>query len=115
MNFHNLISHIFIKCEMSEKDEDKQLNEAIERLTNENQHQRRKIQDAEVVIRRRCPNADGLNFDDALNKVFDERDDARRQRDAYLEELKKIYRFLLEDQTEKAKNHLNIYLFKNRS
>lgn len=95
------------------KDTKDKLDAAIHRLMNENAQLRRKMEEAEIVIRRRAPNADGLSPAAAVNTILDDRDEARGRTLVFREEMKKILLMLLEDRTDEAKKQLNLFLFNN--
>lgn len=95
------------------KDPDK-LNEIIERLSSENSQNRKCIETAEAIIRRRAPSADGLSLAGAVETILNERDQNLDRINYYREELKKILTMLLAGKHEDAKKEVNIFLFKNK-
>lgn len=98
---------------MSNKDTVEKLNEALNRLMLENAQLRQKIEESEVLIRRRAPNADGLSLVGALKTILNDRDEATKRIDFYRNQLKKVMKILVSGDIEEAKREINHFLFHN--
>lgn len=94
---------------------EKELNEAIKRLTQENANLRLLIEDTQIEIRRRAPNADGLSIKGSIVAVLNERDKAENRIQVFRDELKKTLSLLLNGQIVDAKQRLNLFLFTNQN
>jgi hypothetical protein len=94
-------------------DERGALNRAIARLTEENARYRRKIEEAEVIIRRRSPNADGLTLKGAIKTILDDRDGYSDRIRTLRMEFKKALDLLKVDNFIEAKKLISLFLFSN--
>lgn len=94
---------------------EKELNEAIKRLTQENANLRLLIEDTQIEIRRRAPNADGLTIKGSITSILNDRDKAESRIQFFREELKKTLSLLLNGQIVDAKQRLNLFLFTNQN
>jgi len=81
---------------------------------NENARTRCKIEEAEVVIRCRAPNADGLSLASSIKTILNERDAAGERITVYRQELKKAMQLILSGEIKEASRQLNLFLFNNR-
>lgn len=95
------------------KDTIETLNEALNRLMLENGKLRRKVEEAQAVIRRRAPSADGLPLASALKTILDERDKTAKRIDFYRNQLKKVLKILLAGDVNEARKEINHFLFHN--
>jgi len=91
----------------------KKLNEVILRLTQENAQSRRRVEEAEAIIRREAPNADGLTLIGAIKVILKDRNIARNRIGIFRDELKKVLRLLAEGQPKEAAREANQFLFNN--
>lgn len=97
-----------------ESDNIKRLQEALLRLQEENAKWREKSEEAQVIIRQRAPNADGLSLKGALTIILNDRDESLDRIQFFRDELSRVLSLLLDDKEEEAKNELNQFLYKNR-
>jgi len=95
------------------KDTVDKLNEALNRLMLENAQLRRKIEKAQVIIRQRSPNADGLKLEASLKTILNDRDAAQNRIGFYRNQMKKILKILLDGNLDEAKKEINHFLFHN--
>ncbi len=98
----------------SSKEATERLNEALARLMTENAGLRRKIEAAEVIIRRRAPNADGLSFSAAMKTILDDRDAASSRVQFFRDQLKKMLKMLAQGQVKEVMKEINHFLFHNQ-
>ena len=98
---------------MRSKDTVDKLNEALNRLMLENAQLRRKIEKAQVIIRQRSPNADGLKLEASLKTILNDRDAAQNRIGFYRNQMKKILKILLDGNLDEAKKEINHFLFHN--
>lgn len=99
---------------MGDRDKLDKLNDAIQRLMNENAQTRRKVEEVEVIIRRRAPNADGLTLAAAIKTILDDRDAAFDRIAVYRKELKNAMQLILSGKVKEATQQINLFLFNNR-
>lgn len=79
----------------------------------ENARLRQKIEEAEVIIRRRAPSADGLSFAAAVKTILNDRDKAQTRVQFFREELKKVFQILANGDVKDALKEINQFLFNN--
>jgi len=89
------------------------LNQVIQRLTTENAQTRRNIEKAQVILRRRAPNAAGLSLEASVKTILDDRDATRERITTFRQELSKALNLLFDDKIAEAIKQLNTFLFNN--
>jgi len=90
-----------------------ELNQAIARLSQENARLRSTIEEMQIEIRRRAPNADGLSLKGAISVVLNDRDKAEDRIQVFRNELKKTLTMLFDGRIAEVKQQINVFLFTN--
>jgi hypothetical protein len=90
-----------------------EINQAISRLSQENARLRETIEEMQVEIRRRAPNADGLSLKGAISAILNDRDKAESRIQVFRDELKKTLTLLYDGRIAEVKQQINVFLFTN--
>lgn len=102
---------------MNNKREDTldRLNDTIKRLIEENSHYRKRLEEAQALIRREAPNAAELTLVGSIKVILKDRNKSRNRIGIFRDELKKVLRILAEKSgsTKDVIHELNQFLFKN--
>lgn len=96
------------------RDSVERLSEAVTRLMEENTQLRKKIEDVEIVLRRRAPNAAGLSLKGAANVILNDRDAALARIQVFRDELKKALKKLAGGHVKEVMKEINHFLFHNQ-
>jgi phosphoserine phosphatase len=90
---------------------EKELNEVVERLMQENFSLRIKREDIKTIIRKRAAMLDGLSVEQAVTAVLNERDKLFSDLEIHKQHLKRVYKLLISDNIELAKKELDNIIF----
>lgn len=91
------------------------LEEAVQRLMNENAAHRENQERMNIIVRKRAPKADGLSLHEMMRAVLDERDEAQKVILEHRETIKKGKDALVNsNNTREAYDILNLFLLKSK-
>lgn len=86
------------------------LEQAIQRLMNENAAYRENQERVQLLVRKRSPKADGLTHLEVIRHVLDERDKAEDLTYLQIETMKKVKTALMAGNNKEAYEILNLFL-----
>lgn len=98
---------------MADEEKINNLNQVIDRLIAENARTRQKIEEIEIILRRRATNVAGLKLASAIKNILDDRDKTEDRIQFFREELRKILGMLGDGQAGDAARQITHFLFKN--
>jgi hypothetical protein len=84
--------------------------QAIQRLMNENAAYRESQERVQILVRKRAPKAEGLNYLEVIRHVLDERDKAEDLSNLQRETMKKVKAALMAGEPKTAYEILNLFL-----
>lgn len=98
---------------MGDKEKIENLNQVVQRLIDENSQLRRKVDEVEVLLRHRAPNASGLKLVASVATLLNDRDRAQDRIGFFRDELKKVQSMLSAKQFKEAIQEISHFLFNN--